>query len=118
MPTCKRPSTRPARRLTPEKCRSERCWCTKAKSSRARGTAPSGIATRRRTPKSLFCAKPHGFSAITGLQRSEEHTSELQSRLHLVCRLLLEKKKTKINPPTHTADTMTIYNKLIANDGT
>src|SRR2546429_4355948 len=30
--------------------------------------------------------------------RSEEHTSELQSRLHLVCRLLLEKKKT-IHPP-------------------
>src|SRR2546422_1862460 len=27
--------------------------------------------------------------------RSEEHTSELQSRLHIVCRLLLEKKKTK-----------------------
>src|SRR5256884_3360822 len=31
--------------------------------------------------------------------RSEEHTSELQSRLHLVCRLLLEKKKNK---PTQT----------------
>src|SRR2546422_6213189 len=31
--------------------------------------------------------------------RSEEHTSELQSRLHLVCRLLLEKKKTTISPP-------------------
>src|SRR5687768_18113582 len=30
------------------------------------------------------------------LRRSEEHTSELQSRLHLVCRLLLEKKKRKI----------------------
>src|SRR2546422_7737056 len=29
------------------------------------------------------------------LSRSEEHTSELQSRLHLVCRLLLEKKKKK-----------------------
>src|SRR5687768_18048545 len=29
-------------------------------------------------------------------KRSEEHTSELQSRLHLVCRLLLEKKKKKI----------------------
>src|SRR2546422_4386443 len=28
-----------------------------------------------------------------GMTRSEEHTSELQSRLHLVCRLLLEKKK-------------------------
>src|SRR5687768_18071496 len=30
-----------------------------------------------------------------GVERSEEHTSELQSRLHLVCRLLLEKKKKK-----------------------
>src|SRR5205809_2825129 len=30
--------------------------------------------------------------------RSEEHTSELQSRLHLVCRLLLEKKKNKASP--------------------
>src|SRR2546422_7289630 len=33
--------------------------------------------------------------------RSEEHTSELQSRLHLVCRLLLEKKKKKKNTKTH-----------------
>src|SRR2546429_4572125 len=33
------------------------------------------------------------ISAIRVLRRSEEHTSELQSRLHLVCRLLLEKKK-------------------------
>src|SRR2546429_7200749 len=31
--------------------------------------------------------------------RSEEHTSELQSRLHLVCRLLLEKKKTLADHP-------------------
>src|SRR2546422_6966007 len=31
-------------------------------------------------------------------QRSEEHTSELQSRLHLVCRLLLEKKKNNTHP--------------------
>src|SRR5687768_17923286 len=31
--------------------------------------------------------------------RSEEHTSELQSRLHLVCRLLLEKKKKKLSHP-------------------
>src|SRR5256884_263764 len=30
------------------------------------------------------------------VERSEEHTSELQSRLHLVCRLLLEKKKTSV----------------------
>src|SRR2546429_7385722 len=37
--------------------------------------------------------------------RSEEHTSELQSRLHLVCRLLLEKKKHRITtrtPPIST----------------
>src|SRR3712207_7220313 len=37
--------------------------------------------------------------------RSEEHTSELQSRQYLVCRLLLEKKKNKtsalFSPPTH-----------------
>src|SRR2546422_4843785 len=33
-------------------------------------------------------------------RRSEEHTSELQSRLHLVCRLLLEKKKKKPPEPS------------------
>src|SRR2546429_3688805 len=36
-----------------------------------------------------------GAVAAPSLPRSEEHTSELQSRLHLVCRLLLEKKKKK-----------------------
>src|SRR2546422_4441653 len=40
--------------------------------------------------------------AETIRKRSEEHTSELQSRLHLVCRLLLEKKKNKI-PRTPSA---------------
>src|SRR3989449_5876907 len=35
------------------------------------------------------------IDARTTVRRSEEHTSELQSRLHLVCRLLLEKKKYK-----------------------
>src|SRR2546422_11404166 len=39
---------------------------------------------------------PDPRGADGGLRRSEEHTSELQSRLHLVCRLLLEKKKKKI----------------------
>src|SRR5687768_18265669 len=37
-----------------------------------------------------MCARCEGRGS-----RSEEHTSELQSRLHLVCRLLLEKKKKK-----------------------
>src|SRR2546422_6896960 len=36
---------------------------------------------------------PRACSSQTRASRSEEHTSELQSRLHLVCRLLLEKKK-------------------------
>src|SRR2546429_2465258 len=44
---------------------------------------------RRENP---LCALDH---ARAGRRRSEEHTSELQSRLHLVCRLLLEKKKKK-----------------------
>src|SRR2546429_951966 len=53
-----------------------------------------------------FCHRPYRFDAADvealfaqgpagGSERSEEHTSELQSRLHLVCRLLLEKKKTQ-----------------------
>src|SRR3989449_6786862 len=37
--------------------------------------------------------KPFAYYRIVLGIRSEEHTSELQSRLHLVCRLLLEKKK-------------------------
>src|SRR2546422_8460184 len=37
---------------------------------------------------------PRVLEAMAAPTRSEEHTSELQSRLHLVCRLLLEKKKT------------------------
>src|SRR5260370_14493371 len=41
-----------------------------------------------------------------GLQRSEEHTSELQSHLNLVCRLLLEKKKQSV-PITHQSTQLT-----------
>src|SRR2546429_3858788 len=53
-------------------------------------SSPAGRSSPRPGP-SLARALPcpaHG-------PRSEEHTSELQSRLHLVCRLLLEKKKQK-----------------------
>src|SRR2546422_6632423 len=45
------------------------------------------IPTRITSASSVMYSSNHG--------RSEEHTSELQSRLHLVCRLLLEKKKNK-----------------------
>src|SRR5438067_6913461 len=46
-----------------------------------------------------------GNTQPRGLARSEEHTSELQSRFDLVCRLLLEKKNTTSN--TKTAETIT-----------
>src|SRR5689334_23426064 len=50
-------------------------------------------------PYSIFCdAVRCGNRA-----RSEEHTSELQSQFHLVCRLLLEKKKTTTVPLRHVA---------------
>src|SRR3712207_7496027 len=39
---------------------------------------------------------PDDDHVVDGLGRSEEHTSELQSRQYLVCRLLLEKKKNKL----------------------
>src|SRR2546429_4829207 len=42
--------------------------------------------------------KTFSIIPVTGnSKRSEEHTSELQSRLHLVCRLLLEKKNNKLH---------------------
>src|SRR3712207_7322554 len=44
----------------------------------------------------------HGPERVAGLDRSEEHTSELQSRQYLVCRLLLEKKKQQIPLTTST----------------
>src|SRR5687768_18339188 len=43
----------------------------------------------------VYCNGNTDKEAFDGRLRSEEHTSELQSRLHLVCRLLLEKKKKK-----------------------
>src|SRR2546429_4529740 len=67
-------------------------------------TAPCTRSSRTHAP---LASHPPGGAAMTGPAdalpersgdlpgdaRSEEHTSELQSRLHLVCRLLLEKKK-------------------------
>src|SRR5207247_4302074 len=59
-----------------------------------------------RNSASILGANPHpAATALTSLaatrglssSRSEEHTSELQSRVDLVCRLLLEKKKNKAN---------------------
>src|SRR2546422_8511460 len=69
--------------------RSARARCADLRASRCRGLltscrgSPKGSTPTRASP-----CRP----------RSEEHTSELQSRLHLVCRLLLEKKKKKKHP--------------------
>src|SRR5207253_9024640 len=50
-------------------------------------SSPTRLRAKRRPTRTTL--KPAGFTR----SRSEEHTSELQSRGHLVCRLLLEKKK-------------------------
>src|SRR3712207_7851811 len=55
-----------------------------------------GLHRRERTP-----GIGHGVVFLVVRERSEEHTSELQSRQYLVCRLLLEKKKNSNN--THFA---------------
>src|SRR5215212_12151075 len=48
--------------------------------------------------RSSISADPSGCSGRARPERSEEHTSELQSLRHLVCRLLLEKKKKHLLP--------------------
>src|SRR3712207_7011543 len=72
---------------------------------RSAGHATSGLVTAfvlAVVGSLLFAAQrrteppPHGHAARSGPSRSEEHTSELQSRQYLVCRLLLEKKKKTI----------------------
>src|SRR5215203_6358586 len=60
--------------------------------SRARRSAAPAPRRTRRAPRAA-AARPRPR------RRSEEHTSELQSRQYLVCRLLLEKKKTNGTPP-------------------
>src|SRR5439155_14743805 len=80
-----------------------RCRACLASGALARATRSSPF-RRRRLP--LLSSAPQGSPGSTstpcqhagvegvgGVERSEEHTSELQSRGHLVCRLLLEKKK-------------------------
>src|SRR2546430_7405642 len=65
---------------------------------RSAGSAP---APRRPVPRAPRVGRGRGLASRP--RRSEEHTSELQSQSNLVCRLLLEKKKTNISlPPLHT----------------
>src|SRR6266436_8114674 len=52
-----------------------------------------------RSPHRLVALEQEPLCGNQPERRSEEHTSELQSRLHLVCRLLLEKKKKQKKQP-------------------
>src|SRR2546426_11154473 len=64
----------------------------------ARDLACLDIAAQARRGHALQLADHRGVVVILEVERSEEHTSELQSPCNLVCRLLLEKKKN--TPPT------------------
>src|SRR2546429_6834184 len=74
-------------------------YTTLFRSSAAGASVPARVLAVLGGPPTAYLA------ASIALFRSEEHTSELQSRLHLVCRLLLEKKKKiirKVNNVTTT----------------
>src|SRR5713101_1256356 len=58
--------------------------------------------TPLRRPSEGLSPTPMTLTGAPGSSRSEEHTSELQSHVNLVCRLLLEKKKKKNNQNTKT----------------
>src|SRR2546429_4448794 len=72
---------------------------------------PGGLGRGSRLKRNQFDDGPNTKAGIDSKvcrrtwERSEEHTSELQSRLHLVCRLLLEKKKKiTITPSSYYRD--------------
>src|SRR6266487_4717469 len=74
---------------------------------------PDGRLVIVSSPQGRLLELEPGGSLVTRaeLGRSEEHTSELQSPVHLVCRLLLEKKKNKI-PNKNTQKTQKNTNKI------
>src|SRR5439155_10989452 len=83
-----------------ERCtRTSTASCPLRSGRRSRLTSRTARRVARTSPKSGRCANesPHCWDLLgrPSRSRSEEHTSELQSRGHLVCRLLLEKKKNK-----------------------
>src|SRR5258708_30822610 len=76
------------------------CPCSVRTDSPGRRRSPP--TTRRRACPARGCPCPSPRGDGQGHPRSEEHTSELQSPDHLVCRLLLEKKKKANNFQTST----------------
>src|SRR2546422_6328130 len=72
-------------------------WCSPGGPSSARSRSPmrDPVTVRLRVNGVECQGRCEPRKLLVDFLRSEEHTSELQSRLHLVCRLLLEKKKNK-----------------------
>src|SRR5687768_18505169 len=70
-------------------------WRPSTDSAGMRPSASTSVRSKARTRGASILAWMLNPKSSLRADRSEEHTSELQSRLHLVCRLLLEKKKTK-----------------------
>src|SRR2546422_6744454 len=76
------------------------------------------VSRRGRTPRPPGCRASANVGADASgnagagapTLRSEEHTSELQSRLHLVCRLLLEKKKST----NHTSPHLRVWRAIVS----
>src|SRR2546430_10256772 len=72
-----------------------------------------------RPPRASRAGMPEELSKLRWMARSEEHTSELQSQSHLVCRLLLEKKKhtlyyAQLRMSTHIPDAILLQRLVLS----
>src|SRR5256884_6337649 len=82
---------------------SVRVACSRLRPSNGSNSCPTGMrgnSNKSRDPSTASMAKSRA-GAPAHFTRSEEHTSELQSRLHLVCRLLLEKNNNRLHHARH-----------------
>src|SRR5688572_32694124 len=81
----------------------------------SRHAEDEGLRHVRPVPRGPAAEEPHGHPGAAqvrgahGSRRSEEHTSELQSQSNLVCRLLLEKKKS----PTNSVSRLVVRGKRL-----
>src|SRR5699024_11987922 len=73
------------------------------------GDPPVVILTTASVLQATFCKTGSKCSGLWEGRRSEEHTSELQSRFDLVCRLLLEKKKISVTQMYQRTESLFLY---------
>src|SRR5207247_3849969 len=97
---CVRPRTRtstliPYPTLFRSACAAARIAAPRASPSRVRGAAGAAAGAGRGGGSGDRAVRARGRAAALGQARSEEHTSELQSRVDLVCGLLLERKDAR-----------------------